>query len=183
VKTQRSGMFEGGGSSVLITFLMLLLITLGALAVASSNANLKLARKGVSWVKSYYALEAGGDALLDIISTTLSHAEASGYDESSALVRMLADCLEQYTGEGESILPYDTSISEIKIEPDGPESLTVNARLSRQHGSTEQHLLVEIKVFAGTGEPEPWGFRILQWKQYQEPFEYEPKLDLWNQPE
>ena len=58
---RRWGRFHGGGSSVLVTFLMLFLVTLGVFAVSSSNANLRLAQKGVSWVKSYYALEAGAE--------------------------------------------------------------------------------------------------------------------------
>ncbi|MGI6661269.1 MAG: hypothetical protein ACOX34_06275 [Bacillota bacterium] len=180
---RRLGRFEGGGSSILVIFLMLLLVTLGSLSVASSHANLKLARKGVSWVNSYYALEAGGEVLLDIISQILAQAGGLGRGKEDTLARMLADCLDEYAGEARNKLPYDTIIGEVRVEPDGPGSITVTTRLSRQHGSTGQHLLVEIQVVAGSGEPDAWGFRILQWKQYQEPFEYESAIELWNQPE
>jgi hypothetical protein len=191
VNLRRWGRFHGGGSSVLVTFLMLFLVTLGVFAVSSSNANLRLAQKGVSWVKSYYALEAGAEALLEIISRALSqagtHTTGGEYIDSGALAGIITQCLEPYTQyntqHGQIQLPYGTVLEQFKVEPIGPGSVNISGRLARQHGSTEQHLLVEIQVCSGSGESAGWGFRITQWKQYQEPFEYQQGFDLWHQPQ
>jgi hypothetical protein len=183
VNARRWGRFQGGGSSALVAFLMLLLVTLGALAMASSQANLRLAQKGVAWVKSYYALEAGGESLLDMISGTLSQHQAHTEDSDDELIPMLAQRLEEHIRKAGSTLPYGASVREVQVEPNGLGSITVKARLSRPHGSAEQHLLVGVELIAGSGEPHGWGFRILHWKQYQEPFEYESQLKLWSRSE
>ncbi len=183
MRNRNLGRLAGGGSSILVVFLMLLLVTLGVLAMVSSDANLKLARKGVSWIKGYYMLEAGGEALLDTVSQGLIHADNLRYTEGNAfegaLGRLLADYLGEYVDGAGKKLPYGAVINEIRVEPDGSGSVTVTAMLSREHESIDQHLLVQAMVFAGTGESDTGGFRILQWKQYQEPFEYETKLELW----
>lgn len=46
-----------GSSSVLVIMVMLMLITFGVLAMMSSYANLKIARKNAQWISDYYLLE------------------------------------------------------------------------------------------------------------------------------
>ncbi len=182
MKTKAYGRLAGGGSSVLVIFLMLLLITLGALALVSSNANLRLAKKGAAWMKDYYLLEASGESIVALVSKSLHQtneilsANGGPGEESrdSYFARHLSCCLED-TG---AALPYGTEITEWKVEPDDNGLVLLTAWLARKHQSGNQCLLVQIQVSGVSDRSTTGSFQVLQWKQYQEPFEYEPEFNI-----
>ena len=66
---------------MLVILIMVTLIVFGVLALMSSYADLKLARKSGEWVKGYYDLDGKGDVLVQQIDTFLKEAEmqAAGY--------------------------------------------------------------------------------------------------------
>jgi hypothetical protein len=53
-----------GSSSVLVIMILLALVLFGTLALTSTYADLKLSRKGVSWLTAYYELDARGETFL-----------------------------------------------------------------------------------------------------------------------
>ncbi|HOK64923.1 MAG: hypothetical protein WCS57_01340 [Bacillota bacterium] len=176
-----------GGSSVLAVLLMLLLITLGAVALVSSNNNFKMLAKGADWVKDYYVLEADGERLIQMVSGCLQ--EASFYPLTYDLpediwARAFRDSLESRLGKyleaADSRTPYDNVIDKVSIETVDPTKLLVTVNICQDSGSTDRYLLIQMEVeglrIYGSNDGK---IRILKWKQYQEPFEYEAELDLW----
>lgn len=182
MKTRSLSRFAGSGSSVLVVFLMLLLVTLGAFAMVSSNSNLELAKKGVSWFKHYYLLEAGGETIVELISQGLLDANErihTANARNQLTGAYVTGFLSHYFEKHGPNLPHGTTIDQFEFEY-GPDSTVLfTAKLSRTTESVKQHLAIEIKIFAESPQTNPGGFRILKWKQYQEPFEYEQELDLW----
>jgi len=71
---------KSGAASVLVVFMMLVLVTLGAFAIASSNANFRLSRRAVSWNEMFYDLDSLGETYLSQIDARLAEAEASAGD-------------------------------------------------------------------------------------------------------
>ncbi len=181
METKGYSRLAGGGSSVLVIFLMLLLITLGALAMLSSNSNLRLAKKGAAWMKDYYLLEADGENIIELVSKSLqqnneilSACNSAQKSSCSHFVRYLSCCLED-TG---AVLPYGTEIKEWKVEPGDDGLVLLTALLARKHQSGSQCLMVQIQVSGASNGSTTGSFQILQWRQYQEPFEYEPEFNL-----
>ncbi|MGI6627010.1 MAG: hypothetical protein ACOX4K_01455 [Bacillota bacterium] len=172
----------GGGSSVLVVFLMLLLITLGVMALASSNAGLRLAEKGAAWTKDYYLLEAGGETLIELVSQSLHQTaktvSAEGYSDEAYANSYFRQCLSHCLGHGGKNLPYETEITEWNLEAEPTGLVLLTAWLTRKHQSRHQCLLVEIQVCTVSDKSNTGSFRILQWKQYQEPMDYEPEFNL-----
>jgi len=82
---------EEGATSVLIIFMMIVLVTLGAFAITSANVNIKFSNKAVSWHDKYYILDSAGEqysmqldyALALAEAATVDYIHAKGYTMSS----------------------------------------------------------------------------------------------------
>lgn len=66
-----------GSSSVLVILIMVMLVVLGLLALMSTWADLKLARKNASWSKAYYSLDSKAEFRLAEIDACLLDADES----------------------------------------------------------------------------------------------------------
>ena len=67
---------EDGATSVLIVFMMIVLVTLGAFAITSANVNIKFSNKAAAWSEKYYALDATGELYTRDFDYALAAAEA-----------------------------------------------------------------------------------------------------------
>jgi hypothetical protein len=70
---------DAGAASVLVVFMMLVLVTLGAFAIAAANANYKLSQRALNWNAMYYDLDAAGEEYLAKIDLCLARAEAKAW--------------------------------------------------------------------------------------------------------
>ncbi len=66
---------EDGASSVLVVFMMIILVTLGAFSLVSSNVNIGMAKKAVSSNKVFYNLDAYGEQFICDVDYALAQAE------------------------------------------------------------------------------------------------------------
>lgn len=64
-----------GAASVLVIFMVMVLVTLGALAISSANANYKLSQRALDWNIMYYDLDAKGEEFLWALDGKLAEAE------------------------------------------------------------------------------------------------------------
>ena len=71
---------DSGASSVLVIFMMLVLVTLGAFAIVSANANYRLSRRAVDWNTMYYELDARGEEFLAQVDMVLRAGENVALD-------------------------------------------------------------------------------------------------------
>ncbi len=102
-KTEKN---ERGATSVLVIFMVIVLVTLGAFSIAAANVNLRFARKATLWNSVYYKLDGQGEIYAFVTNRLL------GDSEYKAL-KYLTDKL--YTRETSSDIPnniqkklYDT---------------------------------------------------------------------------
>lgn len=71
---------QKGASTVLVIFMMMVLITLGALAITSANVNYKLSKRVIEWNTMYYELDEKGEMFIYELDKKLAEAEAMACD-------------------------------------------------------------------------------------------------------
>ncbi|MCL2707924.1 MAG: hypothetical protein FWF03_02280 [Defluviitaleaceae bacterium] len=75
-----NGKHNKGAASVLVIFMLLVLVTLGAFAISAANANYKLSRRAINWNEMYYGLDAKAEEMLALIDGMLAEAERDAID-------------------------------------------------------------------------------------------------------
>ena len=72
---------EEGATSVLVIFMMIVLVTLGAFAITSAYVNVKFSNSAVAWQAAYYDMDAEAEGYLESVDAVLIKAEsaAAGY--------------------------------------------------------------------------------------------------------
>ena len=71
---------EEGATSVLIIFMMIVLVTLGAFAITSANVNIKFSNKAVDWHEKYYVLDSAGEQYAMMLDYALAAAEVASVE-------------------------------------------------------------------------------------------------------
>ena len=66
---------ESGASSVLIVFMMLVLVILGAYSISSAHVNYTFSRRALSWKQAYYDCSAKAEEFLADVDSALARAE------------------------------------------------------------------------------------------------------------
>ena len=66
---------ESGASSVLIIFMMLVLVTLGAYSISSARINYVFSRKSLEWNKNYYECDLEAERFLMVLDKALADSE------------------------------------------------------------------------------------------------------------
>jgi len=66
---------ESGASSVLIIFMMLVLVTLGAYSISSARINYVFSRKSMEWNKNYYECDLEAERFLMVLDKALADSE------------------------------------------------------------------------------------------------------------
>ena len=66
---------DRGATSVLVVFMMIVLVTLGAFAITSANVNMIFGRKAVALNTAYYALDGAGEQYVAAVDYALAQAE------------------------------------------------------------------------------------------------------------
>jgi hypothetical protein len=150
--------FFTGGASVLVILVMFIMLSLGALRLMSSFADLKLSRASAGRLARHYELEKEANGKLQKINMALANsfnAESHGFSR---------DKLRFLENDGWSVQ-----------EIDGKIFIRCNVSLE---GEIAQNLFVELLL----SPPDENGryYKIFQWRQWQDGFEYEQEgLDIW----
>ena len=147
-----------GGASVLIILVMFSMLSLGALRLMSSFADLKLARTAAGHTARYYELEKTANGKLQKTNMALANSFNAGYNGFSRdKLRLLED-------NGWTV-----------NEKDGKIFISCSVALE---GERSQNLRVELLL----SPPDENGryYKILRWQQWQDDFEYEQEgFDIW----
>ena len=147
-----------GGASVLIILVMFSLMSLGALRLMSSFADLKLSRASAARMVDYYNLEKMASRRLRDANMALANSFDTGLRAFSRdKLRLLED-------DGWTILEINGNI-------------IINCSVALE-GERSQNLRVELLL----SPPDENGryYKILRWQQWQDGFEYEQEgLEIW----
>ena len=147
-----------GGASLLIILVMFSMLSLGALRLTSSFADLKLARAAAGRSVQYYELEKKANGKLQKANATLADSFNAGIQGFSR------DKLRSLEDDGWTV-----------HEKDGGFFINCNVALE---GGNAQNLLVELLL----SPPDENGryYQVIRWQQWQKGFEYEQEgLEIW----
>ncbi len=154
-----------GSSTVLISLFLLTLLVFAVLSITSSASELKLARRNAETNKIYYSLDAEGKRFLCDVKSAVRNALISMEDNPESFFTYLESNLG-------SDIKYIRS----------PENLTmtVERTIVLEVNSYDRHLDIKILVTQPTNESNTNEIcSVLEWKLWQEPFEYNNTVDLW----
>ncbi len=213
-----------GSSSVLVALVLIVLVVFSVLAVTTSMANLRLARKNAETVKSFYNLDSEGERFVNVIynsimlardktsfavqSITAGDYAAAGLPKSinemiEATMRGLsgtnarkkyldnlypklvtyfamASIMDAYPG---CVYSKDADyMRNFHIYSNVPVDLGFSVRKTfiLEYEHTLRYLNVDVDISDpedGTDLDEVCD--ILEWRVWQEPFEYKNEIDLW----
>jgi hypothetical protein len=143
--------------------------------------------KGADWVRDYYALECHGEYLVELVSRCLFEGSArprSFVWEPSALGVSFADHIDRtlrgFLEPSYSSEENDTFIQSLLVEEVNPAKALITVDICQKRESSNRHLSIRMEAgYASIHQLDEGMIRILEWKQYQDPFEYESDLDLW----
>lgn len=156
---------EKGSSTVLISLLLLTLVIFAVVSIVSSASELKLARRNAETNKIYYSLDAEGKRFLYEVKSAVKES-MNGMGENPELFFTML----------ESNLGPDVMI---RKDPDY-KKVTVERTIILKADSYDRHLDIKIEV----SEPDKDSnandvCMVVEWKLWNEPFEYKNTIDLW----
>lgn len=193
---------QKGSASVLVICVLLILVTLGALAIASANANHRLSQRSLAWNTVYYELDAQGEVFLAALDGKLAAAEKMTADYlQSNLTEMdqrgaknIAQLYWLYADEYINELALDYPALTRPAEDNGSGSETGYIEMSFTYESgLLYHLSVSVAVEPPAftvSEPDgvlsaerangPVRYKIEKWYIYQEDIPTEQEITLWD---
>lgn len=215
---------ESGSSSILMALVLLVLVVFSVLAVTTSAANLRLARRNAETVRAFHSLDSEAERFLnalynsilsgrekafhaitcmtggnpgeaelpypitDIITATLNG--LSGSEERKQYLDRLYEKLAAYfaislMSEAYPGCVYDMPAdylqnyhiySNMPVEP----GFSVKKTFVLEYEDRYRYLDVDVSVSDPASDESPEKIcEIREWRMWQEPFEYDNSIDLW----
>lgn len=156
---------ERGSSTVLISLFLLALVVFAAASIVSSASELRLARRNAETNKIYYSLDAEGKRFLYKVKSAVRKSLDSSGGEPELFYRLLENSLDQDI-----------------IYRKNPDGLTITAErtIILRVDSYDRHLDIKVLISApDRGSTVNDICSVTEWKMWNEPFEYENTVDLW----
>lgn len=156
---------EKGSSTVLISLFLLTLVVFAVVSIVASAQELKLARRNAETNKIYHTLDAEGKRFLYKVKSAIRESLDSMGDSPERFFSLLENNLDS-----DVIIRKDHEDSNVIVER--TIILTVD--------SYNRYLEIKIEVSQPDG-----GSRVndicsvIEWRLWNEPFEYKNTIDLW----
>jgi len=215
---------ERGSSSVLVALVLIVLVVFSVLAVTTSAANLRLARKNADTVKAYYSLDSEGERFLNVIYNSIALARekaayavksvTEGKFSSAGLPGDISEIIEATLGgiRGEKarneyldgLYPKLATYFAISLiqeaypgcvyskHADYERNIHIYSNIQEDLGFSVRktfildyegalrYLNVDVEITdPGSDRDLDEVCRILEWRLWQDPFEYGNEIDLW----
>ena len=106
---------ESGATSVLVIFMMLVLVTLGAYSISSAHANYAFSSRSLEWKEAYYDCDAKAEVFLMDADTALARAERG---TAEAVMGRDAGDLDGNIGQSIDIIFHQNVLKEIAFLSD-----------------------------------------------------------------
>lgn len=169
---------EEGATSIFVIILMVVLIVFGLAALTTSLASLKLSNKNTLWIKEYYALEGEAERLLSVIDDALIDATDKAKSTSDGNREQYLDIYNEKVWS--SLFELSETYPEIQIFT---EQNYVTYTVKEKKDAYPKNITVVLNILEPpTDNPEKnhQRFAILQWKEWQNQFEYDQDIDFEN---
>ncbi|MDR1066165.1 MAG: hypothetical protein LBL35_01845 [Clostridiales bacterium] len=161
---------EDGAASVLVVFMMIALVTLGAFSITSALSNLRLAVRNAEWIAAYYEIEDKAEEYL------------------VELDQILADCAEKAESQegGDKTIAYADYIkvsfsdskwkdSDISVEKDN----IVKVRNSFA-SDDDENSHIDVEIATSIGMSSGTRYEITEWRQWQTFVGTKKNVELWD---
>ena len=160
----------------MVILFVITLVVFGTLAMMSAYSDFKLAKKNAEWTKSYYKLDAQGEAMLQKIDGCLK----SALDESVIPVNPNEKSKDRFLSIATKKL---NALSEAKMlnikKIDG--DLTINTKITFTSKNNEQYLDIGLLVLYPQNSYDTGPrFQILKWILTPTTFEINDNIELWD---
>jgi hypothetical protein len=169
---------EEGATSIFVITLMVVLIVFGLAALTTSLASLKLSNKNTLWIKEYYALEGEAERLLSIIDGTLIGVADEAKSASNENKDQYVDIY--YEKVWSNLFKLSEAFPEIHILK---EKNQVTYTVKEKKDAYPKNITVVLDILepsTNNTETNHQRFAILQWKEWQNQFEYDQDIDFEN---
>ena len=171
---------ESGAASVLVIFMMLVLVTLGAYSISSANVNYAFSSRALGWKDAYYDCDSRAEMFLMDADAALAKAEKETVE---AITLRNAHISEEDAGQSTGTLYNQNVLKEISLLSDKynveikEDDLSISTVISSNSGSQ-----IKVKIAAlpfrysfesaGNGvwavlSGKSGRFAVLEWKQAQ----------------
>ena len=189
-----------GATSVLIIFMMIVLVTLGAFAIVFAHSNIKLSQKAISWEESYYGLDSLANEFLKDFDSGLARAEEyadsiiftkaffkdAGFEAAADKSGYLNEKFNEiYIEKAIEFLNEFASERDCEVYYDG-----IEKTFEFVHGTQEMYLNVYLGIRPLTFELEAGTltfrrnpesrYSIYSWNQWQSQPEIHEKMEFWD---
>jgi hypothetical protein len=165
VKSMNRLKSERGSSTVLISLFLLSLVIFAVVSIVTSAQELKLARRNAETNKVYYTLDAEGKRFLYKVKSAVKESLNSMDNDPESFFSIL-----------ESNLGSDVII---RKDPDGLKVI-IERTIILTVDSYNRHLEVKIEVSQPNDESRINDIcSVIEWRLWNEPFEYKNTIDLW----
>ena len=181
---------ENGASSVLVVFMMILLVTLGAFSISAANVNLKLCQKALNWNKAFYHLDGAGEEfryeinllLLEARNKATEDEPESGDKFREAYFNYAKQLLEEkaLAIKAGSAVPAEAEIR-AEYTADGMITALIAAYDVSWPDDWDYHLSVELLApsLGGPEDPAPKA-SVIRWEQWQTQTDVERYPIFWD---
>lgn len=161
-----------GSSTLLIALLLITLVVFGLLSITTTASELRLAKRNAESHKDFYALDSEGTKLLSSVQMLMEEASSKVGQKTTPDV---------YLEELGRLLDRDfPNLRKDFSEENGIPVLIVKKTFALDNGGYNKNLSIALAINApGQIIKSEDTLRILEWRLWQEPFEYTQTTELW----
>lgn len=161
---------QKGSSTVLIALLMIVLVVFGLLSLTTTASELKLAKRNAESHKDYYALDSEGAKFVHHVRLLVEKAlEEADRNYEEAFYLSMENLLEKE-------LPHVRR--ETLFEEDN-RSIRLYKSFALENSGYTKYLSITLDITEPGQLSSDDSLTILEWRLWQEPFEYHNTHDLW----
>lgn len=164
---------QKGSSTLLVSLFMMTMVVFGLLSLTTSASELKLSRRNAETNKTFYTLDSEGIRFLFNVKILMIEARNKTLEVS----------------DEKMFFPYFKTLLEQNIEGVNSkiilgeaekQSLTIKRTIALENGGYNKYLNITLSITKPLSESNIHeSCSILEWKLWQEPFEYNNSIDLW----
>lgn len=158
---------QNGSSTILISLLLVTLVVFALLSITTSASELRLSQRNANNNKTYYILDSDGKRFLYDMKTKINGALSISRDRPESFFDNLSIFL------GENIIHYMNY-------DDGPPSMTIKRTIILEESGKLIFLEIRLLVSEPISKSRVNDIcTITEWRLWQEPFDLNNKIDLW----
>ncbi len=158
---------QNGSSTILISLLLVTLVVFALLSITSSASELRLSQKNANNNKTYYMLDSEGKRFLYDVKSNINDALIVSGDRPESFFDNL------------DILLGENIIRSFNFD-DGSMSMTIERTIILEENSRRRFLEIRLLISQPTSESKINEIcSITEWRLWQEPFELNNTVDLW----